>query len=211
LPAKLAGGEVIKISSQKITKRSFNKMKRFTILLALLTIVSMACSLGGGGTSSEPASEGSDNASGASNTAKRGNAEFNITGVHQLDDSAAVAVASAVPGLNTLAFQIKTSVTGERAPAIIFLENIPSEPGSYSLSDLSLDDPQAGVHEAGVDIKDENASGVYPYQQFADAVGGTLTITGVDNNRISGNFEFTAQEEGESVTVRGAFQNVNLP
>ena len=130
-------------------------------------------------------------------SAKSGNAEFNISGAHQINEPAAIASATAMPGSD--------------APAIIFLENLPAAIGDYDLSDLSIDDPQPDVHEAGVDIKDNNTSGVYPYNQFGESVNGTLTITSVESNKMTANFEFSAQKDGESVTVTGAFENVNLP
>ena len=61
-------------------------MKRITVILSLLTVVLMACSLGGGATSSEPAGGDSADTSGASGNTKRGNAEFSITGAQQVDD-----------------------------------------------------------------------------------------------------------------------------
>lgn len=184
-------------------------MKKLIILFAFCLVFLVAC--GGGETASTGSSSGDGESAEAANNVERSGTSFQINGDRQVDEPKAVAAVSALPGLDTMVVQIKTAVTGEYAPAIIFLENIPTASGSYSLSNLSLDDPQPDVLEVGVDIKDDDASGVYPYEQFGDAVTGTLTITAVENNKMSGTFEFSAQKDGEAVTVSGAFTNANLP
>jgi hypothetical protein len=181
------------------------RMKKLIILISLCLLLLVACGDG------EATSLSSGERDEPAETSARSGTSFQISGGRQIDEPKAVASVSALPGLDTVAIQIKTAVTGQYAPAIIFLENIPAESGSYSLSDLSLDNPEPGVLEAGVDIKDDEASGVYPYEQFGDAVDGMLTITTGENNRLSGTFEFSAQKDGETVTVNGAFANANLP
>ncbi len=184
-------------------------MKKQIILIMLLPIFLIACGRG------EAVSTDSVSSGGAvisvSDSSERSGTSFQISGNRQVDEPKAVAAVSALPDLDTVMIQIKTAVTGQYAPAIIFLDNIPTELGSYTLSDLSLDDPQPGVLEAGVDIKDDDASGVYPYEQFGDAVAGTLTITTSENNQLSGTFEFSAQKDGETVNVNGTFANATLP
>lgn len=188
-----------------------NQAKWITICLAFLTILLMACAADESPPAPTKGDQPSVNVADTATSAKSGNAEFNISGAHQINEPAAIASATAMPGSDAFIIQIKTSITGERAPAIIFLENLPAAIGDYDLSDLSIDDPQPDVHEAGVDIKDNNTSGVYPYNQFGESVNGTLTITSVESNKMTANFEFSAQKDGESVTVTGAFENVNLP
>lgn len=148
----------------------------------------------------------------ANETTERSETQFTVSGTHTIDTPRAIAVANALPDTDTVALQIKTAVSGSRAPAIIFLENVSSTPGEYTLSRLSLDDPQPGVLEAGIDILDEEKGGVYPYVQFGENSNGTLTITEITNNQMSGTFSFTAESgDGTAVSVSGSFTNVTLP
>lgn len=184
-------------------------MKKLIGLIIVCLVFLAAC--GGGESSSADASGGSGDAVDTAASNERSGTSFQISGDRQVDEPKAVAAVSELPGLDTVAIQIKTAVSGQYAPAIIFLDNVPAEAGSYNLADLSLDDPQPGVLEAAVDVKDDEASGVYPYEQFGDEVDGTLTITTVVDGKISGNFEFSAQKYGETVNINGAFENANLP
>jgi hypothetical protein len=184
-------------------------MKKLIVLFAFCFVVLVAC---GSETATSTAPSGSNGESvNTANHVERSGTSFQVSGGRQVDEPKAVAAVSALPGLDTVAIQIKTAVSGQYAPVIIFLDNVPTEAGSYNLADLSLNDPQPGVLEAAVDVKDDEASGVYPYEQFGDDVAGTLTITAVENNKISGDFSFSAQKEGETVTVSGSFVNANLP
>jgi hypothetical protein len=147
----------------------------------------------------------------AGDAEERSATQFLVEGAHMVDTPRAVAAASPLPDTDAVAMQIKTAVSGSRAPAIVLLDNVPRAVGEYALTGLSFDDPQPGVVEAGVDILDEEQGGVYPYGQFADNVGGTLTINAVADNQVSGSFTFSAEGEGTAVNVSGTFANVALP
>ena len=83
-------------------------------------------------------------------------------------------------------------------------------PGAYPLADadISVDaDGTARAASLSAIFSDEAAD-----DRWDEDVTGTLTVEAVENDRISGRFEFTAENaRGAPVTVRGSFRNVELP
>jgi hypothetical protein len=107
-------------------------------------------------------------------------------------------------------------LSDESTGYVVFLRNIPENlvPGEYPLTEQPSipgdADPATLEFPPSVVFATESDTGGFD-DTWDENVTGTLTVEAVENGKMSGRFEFTAEPFiGEPVTVRGSFRNVEV-